>query len=320
MATAPMQQQVNFTSATSANGGINPAWDFTNTWVMYNGFTYPLLRTFMTPLTVSVASTKAYDGTVSNGSVNYSVTPNTAELFGTLTLAGGGANVGTYTVTPSGLYSNQQGYILSFTGGTITVDPATLSITGSRVITKTYDGTTIATIDVGELVGLVDGETVLVTANGVFSSAAVGSGKSVLVTYTLGGEFADDYILAPQTLLGDIVAAPSNNSLSNIIALVDDSPARFALQSAGIFANVASTIPPLPILSDAGGGALLVFATPSDAGDTAMELPQLRMTMGLGPSDPVSVPVAQSKWVSLLNGGVRLPDGVDQQFFLNSDK
>jgi hypothetical protein len=91
------------------------------------------------------------------------------------------------------------------------------------------------------------------------------------------------------------------------------------LQSAGFLANAAPTIPPLPILSDAGGGPLLVFATPSDAGDNAVDTPQLRQSMGLGPSDPLSVPVAKSKWISLLNGGVRLPSGVDQQFFLNSN-
>ena len=43
MTTAQMQQQVNFTSATVANGNANPGWDFTSTWFMHDGTTYPLL-------------------------------------------------------------------------------------------------------------------------------------------------------------------------------------------------------------------------------------------------------------------------------------
>jgi hypothetical protein len=56
MTTAQMQTQANFTSATAANGHVNPGWDFTNTWVMQDGHTYPLLRVFMTPLTVTAKS------------------------------------------------------------------------------------------------------------------------------------------------------------------------------------------------------------------------------------------------------------------------
>jgi len=44
MTTAQMQQQANFTSATAANGNVNPGWDFTNTWFMTSGHTYPLVR------------------------------------------------------------------------------------------------------------------------------------------------------------------------------------------------------------------------------------------------------------------------------------
>jgi filamentous hemagglutinin family protein len=36
MSSAQMQQQANFTSATSANGHVNPIWDFADTWVMYD--------------------------------------------------------------------------------------------------------------------------------------------------------------------------------------------------------------------------------------------------------------------------------------------
>jgi filamentous hemagglutinin family protein len=44
MSTADMQNQANFTSATTANGNVNPGWDFTTIWTMQNGNTYPTLR------------------------------------------------------------------------------------------------------------------------------------------------------------------------------------------------------------------------------------------------------------------------------------
>jgi hypothetical protein len=128
MTTAQMQTQANFTSATSANGNVNPGWDFTNTWVMYSGYTFPLLSSFMTPLTVTANNaTTTYSGSAYSGSngVTYSVTPN-ANLLGTLTLSysgtsQGAVNVGSYVMTPGGLYSNQEGYIISYVTGTLII-------------------------------------------------------------------------------------------------------------------------------------------------------------------------------------------------------
>jgi len=126
MTTASMQNQANFTSATAANGNVNPNWDFTNTWVMYNGYTYPLLRAFMTPLTVSANSAViTYDNAAySPTGVSYSTTPNPNLLLGTLNYGGGAqgpVNVGTYTL--GGLYSNQQGYIITYGSNTLTINP-----------------------------------------------------------------------------------------------------------------------------------------------------------------------------------------------------
>ena len=59
-----MQQQANFTSATAANGNVNPGWDFTHTWFMTSGLTYPLLISFKTPLTVTANGRSATTSTV----------------------------------------------------------------------------------------------------------------------------------------------------------------------------------------------------------------------------------------------------------------
>jgi hypothetical protein len=41
MATGDMKKQVNFTSATAANGSVNPNWNFAATWAMTDNVTYP---------------------------------------------------------------------------------------------------------------------------------------------------------------------------------------------------------------------------------------------------------------------------------------
>ncbi len=45
MTTAQMQTEANFTKATSANGNVNPDWNFTSIWYMSSG-TYPMLQAF----------------------------------------------------------------------------------------------------------------------------------------------------------------------------------------------------------------------------------------------------------------------------------
>lgn len=126
LTTPQMQTEANYVSPTAANGNVNPGWDFASTWVVYNGNTYPLLASYMTPITVTPNSgSLTYNGSAYAGSlgVTYSSTPN-GNLLGTLAFNApqGAVNVGTYTLTPSGLYSNQQGYIISYGTGTLTIN------------------------------------------------------------------------------------------------------------------------------------------------------------------------------------------------------
>jgi filamentous hemagglutinin family protein len=169
---AALQQSANFTSVTSANGSANPGWDFSNTWVMYDGYTNPLLRVFMTPLTITTAPSKTYDGSVAGGAVTYSIAPDPGHLLGTLTLAGAGSGIGTYAgVTPSGLHSDQQGYIISYAAGTLTVDPRPVSLSG----TKVYDGTDVATSGALAVTNLVNGDALTLGGNATLSASGVGT-------------------------------------------------------------------------------------------------------------------------------------------------
>jgi hypothetical protein len=206
MANADMQTQVNFTSATAANGNVNPAWDFANTWVMYDGHSAPLLRSFMTELTVTANNTtKTYDGLASVATgVSYSSTPN-ANLLGTLSW-NGAKNAGSYAA--SGLYSNQQGYIISYVGGALTVNQALLNVIGTTVANKVYDTTTTATLTGGTLSGVIGSDVVTLTQAGNFASKNVGTGITVTAANSLGGAAAGNYSIAqPTGLTADITKA-----------------------------------------------------------------------------------------------------------------
>ena len=206
MTTGQMQTLSNFTSATSVNGNDNPGWDFSNIWVMYDGYTYPLLRSFMTPLTVTANSfTKTYDRQAYYGvnGVTYSSTPN-SNLLGSVSYGGtsqGAIDAGTYSITPSGLYSTQQqgGYAINFISGTLTVDQAVLAVMGTIASNKVYDGTTVATISGGTLIGVISGDALTLTESGTFNSKNVGTGVGVTVTDSLGGKSAGNYTVDQPT-------------------------------------------------------------------------------------------------------------------------
>jgi filamentous hemagglutinin family protein len=145
-----MKQSVNFNS-----------WDFTNTWTIYNGLTNPLLRSFMTPLTVTANNAaKTYDGQAFSGGngVTYSSPPN-GNVLGTVNYGGtsqGAVNVGGYVIAPGGLYSNQQGYIISYGSGGLTVTAAPLIITANAQ-SRLYGAANPALTYVSS--GLVNGDT-----------------------------------------------------------------------------------------------------------------------------------------------------------------
>ena len=118
-------------------------------WRIYEGQTAPLLRSFLKQVNVTIGSDiKTYDGTayhVTGGS--YTLSDSAATLLGGVSYGGGTAegarNAGTYSLTGDGLYSTQQGYDISYSDGTLTINKAALSISSSDV-SKTYDGTTTA--------------------------------------------------------------------------------------------------------------------------------------------------------------------------------
>ncbi|MEX8518616.1 MAG: GLUG motif-containing protein [Leptothrix sp. (in: b-proteobacteria)] len=238
LSTADARLQANYTSATAANGNANPGWDFNNTWVIYDGHSHPLLRSFMTPLTITANNAlKTYDGQAYDGSagLSYSDTPDQSKLLGAVAYEGT-RNAGSYTITPNGLYSNQQGYLISYGSGTLQVDQAVLSVSANGSASgKVYDGNTVTSVSLASN-AVVGDQLTLNYAGANFANANAGSGKTINVTgISISGEDAANYTLhsTAATTTADISPKPvSVAALDGASKVYDGSTAA----SSGLFA------------------------------------------------------------------------------------
>ncbi|MEI6706152.1 MAG: GLUG motif-containing protein [Methylococcales bacterium] len=194
--TAEMQQIATFSNA---------GWSIANTggssavWRIYEGTTSPLLRSFLTPLTVTADNiSKTYNG-LSDATLvaSYSIAnaPTSGHLFDLINPYNSAVNVGNYIVTR--LYSDQQGYDISLNNGLLTINPAPLTITANDA-SKTY-GQTLNFAGTEFLSsGLVNGEsigTVALSSNGANATASVkGSPYVISASNATGGTFnANNY-------------------------------------------------------------------------------------------------------------------------------
>ncbi|QRX83423.1 filamentous hemagglutinin N-terminal domain-containing protein [Glaciimonas sp. PAMC28666] len=231
MTTSQMQQQTNFTSATTANGGsFNPGWDFANTWLMYNGQTNPLLRSFFMPLTITVnAASKIYDGLAYTNinAVTYSSPPRSI-LLGTLSYNTAAIDAGSYSLTVGGLYSlAQQGYLINYAAGTLVVTPAALAITGLTANNKVYDATNTAALSGAAAVAPLarDAVSLTGTATATFATPNIGSSNVSVTGYTLRGTHAGNYLLVEPTLSASITPATLTYIAAPAVHIAGDIPA-----------------------------------------------------------------------------------------------
>lgn len=136
-------------------------------------------------------------------------------LTGGLTRAAG-ENVGTYGIGQGTLASNAN-YVIAFNGANLSITPATLTVSLTGTVTKTYDGTTSATLSGANyvLTGFVAGDTqtsagVTLLQDGVqtattptvgsFDTKDAGTSKFVTVSdLSLGGNVLGNYTLGGVT-------------------------------------------------------------------------------------------------------------------------
>lgn len=177
--TANMHRLSTFSAA---GWDIDDAGGTGKVWRIYDGYTNPLLRSFMTGLTVTASSgSRTYDGTDAGLGYTVSGTPDMGHLLGTATTTLSSRNAGNRTATVNGLYSDQHGYDITHVGGAVTVNKASLTITSSDV-TKTYDGTTGAAGSAVIASGSLFGADSISGGSYAFADKNAGTGKRVIVS------------------------------------------------------------------------------------------------------------------------------------------
>ena len=204
---AGMMTLSNFTGA---GWGIEDKGGTSTVWRIYDGFTAPLLRSFMTSLTVTGGTaTKTYDGSdvsTAVGTLTYNPTSYTASnVLGTARYKASSANAGTYSgtdLTFSGLYSTQFGYDILMTPGTLAIARAALTVTADTA-GKTYDGLAYTGGAGVSYSGFVNGETAGVLGGTLaYGGTAQGAVNAGSYTLTASGLTSSNYDItyAPGTL------------------------------------------------------------------------------------------------------------------------
>ena len=197
------------------------------------------------------AASKVYDGSTTatlTGTATFSsalsgdvVTPVSGGATGSFA----NANAGTGKAVTVGGYSlsgaDASNYTLTQPAGlTADITPKALSISGSAVTSKTYDGGTAAVVAAGTLSGMVNGETLGVAASGQYADKRAGTGKIVATTYLLsnGTGQAGNYTLGGDTLTGDITPKAITVTATGVDKVYDgNTSANATLASAGVVGN-----------------------------------------------------------------------------------
>ncbi|MCF7710006.1 MAG: hypothetical protein K9M83_02435 [Opitutales bacterium] len=171
-------------------------------------------------LTLNVTGSKVYDATASfTGSLLTATAPNGSTVTLTGTAVANSANVLTAstlndysTLTAAASTTPSVSYTLAGATSAVKIRPKPLTVTGSVVSNKVYDGTTLTSVTPGTLTGLIGTQTIVATGTGQFADANVGAGKLVRVSYVLGdganGGIGSNYVIPTGDMGGTITPRP----------------------------------------------------------------------------------------------------------------
>jgi filamentous hemagglutinin family protein len=150
---------------------LEAGWDIDNQphtqsiWRIYDGFTYPLLRNFMTPITLELSGSKPYDKTAEIFPETLELTCSSADIwFPERVMVGEisttSPNAGSYPLEPDFVYSHQEGYDIEFSApSTYIITPAPLTVT-AKDVAKKFDGTPFQGGDGVTCKGFISGESI----------------------------------------------------------------------------------------------------------------------------------------------------------------
>lgn len=219
-------QLTSLTPFVAAGWSIDDAGGTGATWRMYEGHSAPLLRSFMTALSVNVGnSSKTYDGsaTSSTGALVYPIGYDPALVSGSALYTANSANAGTYSgndLRLGGLYSSQFGYDIEALAGTLTIDKAALTITASDA-SKTADQ--VANLSGFSTSGLVAGDlvnSVNLTSSGAPANASAGA-YAIVASDALGlglGNYDITYVDGILTVTGNLPPSPVSSLVDTRLA------------------------------------------------------------------------------------------------------
>jgi len=247
--------------------------------------TVPVVSEAPAPATAATISTAAIAGVTApvNGATPTATIAATTEYTATIlwsgspvTFAAATAYTATITLTPTAGYTltGVTANFFTVAGATATnaagsgvvsaVFPATAPVqltigTPTLTLSKRYDGTTTAAVTAGALAGVVVGDVVTVTAAATYDTAAVGTGKTITVVYTLGGADAAKYVTpvnytvatgvitaTPPARLGQIVATDTDVALTvtatpTAYTIIGDGAAQLTVTTGTVAAGLAAS-------------------------------------------------------------------------------
>ncbi|MBR5416263.1 MAG: hypothetical protein IK105_10050 [Thermoguttaceae bacterium] len=131
----------------------------------------------------------------------------------------------------------REGYQDWLGSGTVTITQAQLSVSGTTVADKAYDGTTAAEVTLGEVSGIIEGDDVTVTPIAQFPSAEAGS-YDLTVRYTLSGAQASNYIAPVSETVSASIYDVASKKITVAVVLSDSAAA--ATEAADLPASIST--------------------------------------------------------------------------------
>jgi hypothetical protein len=191
------------------------------------------------------------------------------------------------------------------TGLSGSITPASLTVSGTSVGPKVYDGTFTALLVGGTLLGVVIGDTFTLIPAGSFSSKNVGTGIAVTATDSLSGADASDYSLVEPTGLSgsitpasgsSVVSGNSGASNAQVLAAVN---ARTQIVENFIYPQFGAN----PQIVNASSSIDVINST-ADSSDTSDKDSHRATAVN------VSMKIGANGTLKIENGGLRLPSNL----------
>jgi hypothetical protein len=272
--------------------------------------------------TVTAASdTKTYNGLAQSvsgftaaGLVN---NETTSVLSGVSGASASGTNAGTYTTTLAGTDEN---YNLTFENGSLVIAKAAATVTANSD-TKTYNGVA-QSVSGFSATGLVNDETIEVL-EGVTTSGGTGTNEGEYTLRVSGedGNYNLTFVDGKLTII-----APAGNPAEDIVTTIVNQttvapPAPIAIapfapqQSSQSQTQTASLLQAI-MPSSRGENFSLVGTTDGTTPVQTVSMEQLQSVSGGQGVNEIRVSLGQDSFVELVNGGVNLPLGLSQEFYV----